>query len=227
MVSAGALAVATPAALASEPASASGLHWPAVPTSAGLVARWSGLPQGLVAQGPGFGAADSASTTPVWPRLQARLFAVPFAALPQTVRLGADPGFGLGASPTVVGDLYFSSSLLGPRVAGGFRASSGWLLGSGLVAPDTGAEGWHDSGLARAPAPAGAAPALGLPYLGIGYTGVSVRGGWGVSADLGLVATNPGALRAGRSWQSTQAVDELMRELRLTPLVRLGVSYAF
>jgi len=63
-----------------------------------------------------------------------------------------------------------------------------------------------------------------LPYLGIGYTGLSPRNGWGFSADLGLVAKNPGnALRAGGG----QSLDEMIRDMRMTPLLQLGVSYAF
>ena len=63
-----------------------------------------------------------------------------------------------------------------------------------------------------------------VPYLGIGYTGLSPRSGWGFSADLGLLAKNPGnALRVG----SGQSPDDMIRDMRTTPLLQLGVSYAF
>ena len=62
-----------------------------------------------------------------------------------------------------------------------------------------------------------------LPYMGVGYTGLSVRSGWSFSADLGLVAQNPGGLKLIRS----QSLDDAVREMRLAPLLQFGVSYAF
>jgi hypothetical protein len=62
------------------------------------------------------------------------------------------------------------------------------------------------------------------PYLGIGFTGTSMRRGWGFSADLGVTARGTTAgLRVG----SGPTLDDLLRELRLTPLLHMGVSYAF
>jgi hypothetical protein len=199
---------------------------------------WTGiLAVGLLSVGLSVQASDLAqpagpglmprSEVPVWPRLQARVLSVPLATLPADVRLGGDPGFGLGAAPSLVGDLYFTSSLLGPRVVGGFRATSGLLLGNGMV-PGVGRADWRADRLSEGLLPRSVgAPSANLPYMGVGYTGVAAQGGWGFVADLGLVAANPGALRLGRSWQNSQTVDDLVRELRLTPLVRLGVSYAF
>ena len=62
-----------------------------------------------------------------------------------------------------------------------------------------------------------------LPYLGFGYTGLSARSGWSFSADLGLVAQTPGGIKVIRS----QSLDDAVREMRLAPLLQLGVSYAF
>jgi len=59
--------------------------------------------------------------------------------------------------------------------------------------------------------------------MGVGYTGLSVRSGWSFSADLGLVAQNPGGLKLIRS----QSLDDAVREMRLAPLLQFGVSYAF
>jgi hypothetical protein len=61
-----------------------------------------------------------------------------------------------------------------------------------------------------------------VPYFGVGWSGASMRGGWGVTADFGFAGRGSG-LHANTS----QAVDDLLRELRLTPLLHLGVSYAF
>jgi hypothetical protein len=65
--------------------------------------------------------------------------------------------------------------------------------------------------------------ASAIPYLGVGYTGMSLRGGWGFSADVGLVGSG---VRLGRPIAGNQ-VDELLQELRLTPMLQLGVSYSF
>jgi hypothetical protein len=67
-----------------------------------------------------------------------------------------------------------------------------------------------------------------VPYLGIGYSEVSLKTRWGFWADIGLVVQSPGsALGVGRVLSGTQGVDELMRELRMAPMVQLGVSYSF
>jgi hypothetical protein len=67
---------------------------------------------------------------------------------------------------------------------------------------------------------------LTWPYLGVGYSGSSLRGGWGFSADLGLAAQNPGAIRLGRAF-SGQPLEDLVRDLQVTPVLQLGVSYQF
>jgi hypothetical protein len=91
------------------------------------------------------------------------------------------------------------------------------------VMPSREGSGFTLSSRARM-APDAANDAAGaVPYLGVGYTGLSLRGGWGFSADVGLVGSG---VRLGRSVNGTQA-DELLRELRLTPILQLGVSYSF
>jgi len=55
---------------------------------------------------------------------------------------------------------------------------------------------------------------------------MSLRGGWGFTADVGL-ATGSG-LRTGRDAElGAQGLDELLRELRLRPVLQVGASYAF
>jgi hypothetical protein len=64
-----------------------------------------------------------------------------------------------------------------------------------------------------------------VPYLGLGYTGLSARGGWGFSADLGLIGSARGqGLQFNRAGPS---LDEVLRDMRLTPVLQLGVSYSF
>ena len=110
----------------------------------------------------------------------------------------------------VVSDYYFARMPLGSNGAGGFRATSGVLLGSG--APLWAAQG-------------------GAAGLSLGRRNLSLlpaHGGWGFAADVGLMALNAGsAVRFGRLLSGTQSVDELVRDLRLTPVLQLGVSYSF
>ena len=166
-----------------------------------------------------------------WARWQGRLSLV---TTTDPWRLGVEgPAVKLSGA-SLMGDYYFGRSLAGPSQLGGLRATSGLIFGP-RSAPSTGQPGLgsgspfsigsRSSG--RAPQPS--AGDLGsenatLPYLGVGYTGLSPRSGWGFSADLGLVAKNPGnALRSG----SGQSLDDLVRDLRMTPLLQLGVSYTF
>ena len=74
----------------------------------------------------------------------------------------------------------------------------------------------------------GADAASAAPYLGLGFSGAPWHNGLSISADIGLVAerlgTTPGA---GRAVFGNQAMDNAARELRLSPLLQLGVRYAF
>ena len=134
----------------------------------------------------------------------------------------------------LLGDYYFSRVRLGAGdVSGGFRATSGLLLGQRSMALGTpalaGAQGMNVTVLRqmRAAIPGAEAatePWAALPYLGVGFSGSSVRGGWGLSADLGFAARTPGS---GLRVNGTQALDDVLREFRLTPVLHVGVSYAF
>ncbi|URI09451.1 hypothetical protein MW290_28210 [Aquincola tertiaricarbonis] len=127
----------------------------------------------------------------------------------------------------VLGDYYFAGTGFdASRLAGGFRATSGLLLGSRSAAlsatamPSAGGLSFTRSTLDAS----GDASAGTVPYLGVGYTGLSVRGGWGFTADLGLMALG-GGLRVSRAL--SPSVDDVARELRLMPVLQLGVSYSF
>lgn len=123
------------------------------------------------------------------------------------------PGFGQG---DIAGGLRLTSGLaIGPRRATqglppvrlgeSLRGTTGLRLG-----PDT------DEGR------------VALPYLGLGYTSLSVRDGWGFSADIGLGGLAAGdRFRLGRSGPTAAQVENVLNDLRLTPVLQLGVSYAF
>lgn len=121
------------------------------------------------------------------------------------------------------GDYYlFELRTLDGRYSGGLRATSGLSIGSSAmgwgVQPGAGSlPGWWAL-------PGGGDGITALPYLGVGVTGSSLRGGWGLSADLGLAGH--GAADDTRPVMGGSA-EEVLRELRLTPVLQLGVSYAF
>ena len=170
-----------------------------------------------------------------WPRWQGRI------ALGSSGASGhadADSSNTRLSNATVMGDYYFSPSFAGPTVAGGFRATSGLIVGprsqfaTGQSNPVTGnAFSIGSRMLGSSALPAANEPAADvatLPYLGVGYTGLSTRSGWSFSADLGLVSQSPGnAVKLGHTFSGGQGLDDLAREMRLAPLLQLGVSYAF
>jgi hypothetical protein len=165
----------------------------------------SGLLLGGIAQ-----AADGlAVPETAWPRWQARINVQPLSA-------GAPEGAPRAYSAALLGDYYFPLSRWLPLTPeGGLRATSGLITTSGLRAPR------ETLSLAETPDT--------QPYLGLGYTHAALRGGWGFSADVGVVAQSPqAAVRFGRALLGNgQSLDDAVRNLRLTPLVQLGVRYTF
>ncbi len=134
---------------------------------------------------------------------------------------------------SLMGDYYLTGSLLGDQHAGGLRATSALLIGPRWQTLGAGSLGLPNGGRGliverRMPSAGVDSEASGaLPYFGIGYTGLSSRGGFSFSADLGVVALNPGSsVRFGRA-ASGQNLDEVLREMRLQPMLQLGVSYSF
>lgn len=136
----------------------------------------------------------------------------------------------------VFGDYYFARAPLGRTGAGGFRATTGLLLGdgpswwshggprpragtgSGLHATDRRDEWSADGDLSE----------VAQPYLGVGYSGLSSKGGWGLAADVGLLARHAGSsIRFGRAEYLAPGQDDSLRELRWLPVLQLGVSYSF
>lgn len=179
---------------------------------------------------PVAGAADESAT---WPRWQGRLTLGGTAA---PLRLGnvARQAREQPASVSLMGDYYLTRSGWGFTEDGGFRATSGLVLGHGprtllslSAAPSrqtTSLRAERRYELSDAWPGGVARDAAASAYLGVGYTGFS-RSGWGFSADVGLLS-HGGAGRLGGP-ANGQGLDETLRALRLAPLVQLGVSYAF
>lgn len=153
----------------------------------------------------------------VWPQWQARLTASGTTLAPVT--LTADPARSAAASAALLSDYYFDTpGLRVPTLTGGLRATSGLVATPRAAAPGPWSASANDGSVDT------------VPYLGIGYTGLSADRAWGITADLGLVAENPGgAGRVGRAifGNSGQPWDGALREMRFSPLLQLGVRYAF
>jgi hypothetical protein len=138
---------------------------------------------------------------------------------------------------SLMGDYYFARSLGSQGGASGFRTTSGVILGArsgswSVSAPGPSAASFSADrrlfGASASSAGVDAGDTATLPYLGIGYSGLSARGGWSVTADVGLVALAPGqAVKLGRVFNGSQALDDMVRDMRLSPVMQLGVSYSF
>lgn len=174
-----------------------------------------------------------------WPRWQGRVAIDANTPLWRSELLRY-PAAGLKAQGLgVVGDYYFASAPLGSRGAGGFRATSGILLGSARTS--LGALPVNGSGSALTLGRRNVTLASGLseneagawshqlvPYLGLGYSGLTGRSGWGFAADLGVMGVAPNAgVRLGRAAPGAPTVDDLLRDLRFAPVIQFGVSYSF
>ncbi len=153
---------------------------------------------------------------PVWPSWQARHLRLT-TPLPSTGWwAGVDFNARRDASTNslLLSDYYFS--IPGWQLhQGSLRASSGLMLNT----RPTGA-GLHVG-------PSGATTSA-APYVGLGYAGLSAKGAWTLSADIGLIAESPsGAMQFGRALLGHQSLDAALRDMRLTPLVKMAVNYAF
>jgi len=136
----------------------------------------------------------------------------------------------LGAS--LGGDYYFSKDMAaGSRPPSGLRASGALLIRQPAVSLSD--LSWQSRAITSlaAPQPLADPGQLGIsamPYLGIGYSDYSLKSGWGFWADIGLVVQSPGgALGMGRVLSGSQSVEDLVRELRMSPMLQLGVNYSF
>ncbi len=98
-------------------------------------------------------------------------------------------------------------SLLGGRAGGGAGGAAGGLAGANLA-----------NNLGATPSAEGAQAA---PYLGLGFTGTAWHNRVSFSADLGLVSDRPRALFGN------QGVDNALRDMRLSPVMQLGLRYSF
>lgn len=141
---------------------------------------------------------------------------------------------------SVLRDYYFDEVdevAAAPAVAGGLRATGGLVVTSrsaanSLLARRAGASGSSLRRLAgHGIADGWSDPSndlVSVPYVGVGYTDLPLRTGWGFRADLGLMALRPqSAVKFGSVLSGPLGVDDLLRDMRLSPLIQIGVSYSF
>ena len=209
------------------------------------VLRWLALSAAafapLAAWAEGDGLSTDSDRVP-WARFQGR---VAYAATAPLTRAGnaSIDGTGLHVSGlSLMGDVYFGTAPGSEKTAaGGFRATSGVIVGtrstlwgtpalmpgSGLLNVDRRLFGPTANGLGYANDPNNDVGGT-VPYIGIGYSSYVARSGWSFSADLGLVSLSPGnVVRLGRVFGGGQGLDDVIRDMRLTPVVQLGASYSF
>ncbi len=168
---------------------------------------------------------------------QLRVNAVVLETAPPRLGYAASTGWSSYApvAASVGGDYYFSKNLVDDAAPpSGFRASGALLIRPpGVSLSDLAWSSRATTSLAlRQPYASLADPAAqglsAMPYLGLGYSDYSLKTGWGFWADIGLVVQSPGnALGMGRVVSGTQSLDDLVRELRLSPMLQLGVNYSF
>jgi hypothetical protein len=177
-----------------------------------------------------------------WPGLQTdiKLNAAWVAASPFGLAGLASEGSRAPIGISLLSDYYFSKDPTPGQPRSGFRASSGLMMYQGGIslsqvawASRSAATFGMTSRISLAAVPPQALnPSVGsfsaLPYVGVGYSGIYPKSSWGFWADVGLVAQSPGnVLGFGRVATGGQSLDDLVRDLRLSPLVQLGVNYSF
>ena len=178
-----------------------------------------------------------------WPQWQARLSlqAAPLAsALLYTDRstqggLSTQRGVQGGA---LLGDYYFARPLTGQlRASGGLMfgplggAPVGFASGQPLV-PGSALPTRLGLSLLGAATPASKWTASEstetVPYVGLGYSGSWWRDSLSLTADLGMVSERPTAAgNVGRAVFGNQGMNQALRDLRLSPVLQLGMRYAF
>jgi hypothetical protein len=176
--------------------------------------------------GSGLVAPDASSLWPLW---QARI-AVQTATVSPLSRIhpldGPTPQRAWQGG-SVLGDYNFATPGFGT-----FRASGGLMVGGVGGAPLMAAAAGPRLGLSlqtggQATVPGADTPGA-VPYLGFGFTGATWRQTLSITADLGWVAERPGAAgQVGRALFGNQGMDSALRDLRVSPVLQLGMRYTF
>ena len=170
-----------------------------------------------------------------WGRLQGR---VAFATTATPLRadyLGTDTAFKV-SSLSLMGDYYLRPSL-NQLTLGGLRATSGVVFGQrsslwGMSSTSIGPLNVDRRSYGADPYNTGATEHTTTPYFGVGYSSTGSAFGksanWGFSADLGLMSLSPGNIgRIGKVFSGSQNLDDMVRDLRFSPVLQFGFTYSF
>ncbi len=170
-------------------------------------------------------AADS-----LWPRWQLRITLQSARPLAFGLTQLADDRAATGGlqGGALLGDYYFARPWFG-----NFRASGGVMTGWQGGAPLASAGAGTPLGLAvNSGGPTLPGPGIDGPgavtYFGLGYSSVLWHSSLSISADLGMIAENPGAAwGVGRAIFGNQDLASALHDARLSSMVRLGMRYSF
>lgn len=165
----------------------------------------------------------------IWPRWQARLLTSSSFSLWRHAASESDDRRTI-TTVSLLGDFYVSRRSLGAQRSGGLRATSGLIIGAVSGQALGGFEGQAVRPAAYRFEPRDARPSRprfdSVPYVGIGYTSFAASSGLEFSADVGLTARFGSAENLGRALGG-QSLEDTLRDLRLTPLLSVGMSYSF
>lgn len=195
------------------------------------------VPRQAASSGDGLALREPPSTN-LWPHWEGRIGVVldrPADPMSNSFVLAQPAYNGLKVySMHVLSDYYF---------AGGFRATAGLVRGSSNLpwwpSEQQGATGLNLSmqrlDVLSPPGYDGASSNDNnrtSPYLGAGYStrlaGMRPDSAWRFNADLGLITINSNNIdRISRALQGDAGVETIIRELRLRPVVKVSVNYAF
>lgn len=144
-------------------------------------------------------------------------------APPTSARAGGRPSLRL------MGDYRLGELRLGAQSLGALRISGGLLYGptGQVVLPPSGATAAVAYGPTTTDLRLGTAEPRGhstWSYLGLGYA--ASLGAFGLHADLGFAAQSPSAVQQVRLGDAA-GWENMLRDLRLTPVLRLGMSFRF
>jgi len=179
------------------------------------------------------GASAPPLATLSWGRLQGRMAFASGSTPLRSDLLASEMAAFKVSSLSLMGDYYLRPSL-SQLTLGGLRATSGILFGqrSALWGVPPG----HMAGFAMERRRAGYDSSdddrTSAPYVGLGYSGTGgprgKSGHWGFSADLGLMSLSPGNIgRFGKVVNGSQNLDDMVRDLRLSPVLQFSFTYAF
>jgi hypothetical protein len=171
------------------------------------------------------------ATAALWPQWQARLSLQSTSLSPLSMnRLLEASALQRGVQgAALLGDYYFATPEFGR-----FRASGGVMLGAQGGAPLMGSAAESRWGLAVG---SGSFQSLGnaseyqagaAPYLGLGFTSSGWHDSLAVTADVGVMSDRPSAMTGlAKVLFGTQGSDYSLREMRLSPVLQLGLRYTF